>query len=165
MLARTRPARPPACQARQVRTTRKGLTLIEVLLALTIMLLALGALGRLVDLGSARGSDARAHSRGARLAQSKMAEVEAGAVPVTGGASGMFEGDDAGWSFDVNSDPTGPPNLYTVTVTVSRTNQGRELQVVLTQLVFDPTKTGSAAQAQVSAADAATTNMTGGTQP
>ena len=57
---------------------RRGLTLIEVLLALVILVLSLGAISQLVGVGTDRANDARAQIHGTRLAQSKMAEVEAG---------------------------------------------------------------------------------------
>lgn len=150
----TRPTRPP----------RPGLTIIEVLLALAILLLALGAISRLVDIGTLHGEQARAAARGTRLAQSKMAEVEAGLIPVSGEASGNFEGDDAAWTYTVTPEAAGPPNLYAVTVKVSRPVGGQPFDLVLTQMVFDPAVTGSAAQAErPPPPDAADT--TGGTAP
>jgi Tfp pilus assembly protein PilV len=145
--------------ARPRRPARRGLSLLEVILSLTILLLAMVAIGKLVESGTDRGASARAQIRGTRLAQSKMAEVEAGLIPLsssstgTGPTSGQFEGDDAAWSFQVTPEPAGPPNLYTVTVTVSRDMQGIQYQVVLSQMMFDPSLMGSAAQAEWPATD------------
>jgi hypothetical protein len=144
---------------------RRGISLIEVLLALTILLLSIIAIGRLVDIGTDRGNDARAASRGTRLAQGKMAEVEAGVVSLDSPTDGEFEGDDSAWKFNVTPEPAGPPTLYPVTVKVTRDIQGRPYEVVLVQMLFDPTKVGSAAQAERPAPpDPATTGM-GGTTP
>src|SRR5438270_379146 len=77
---------------------RRGLSLIEVLLALAIMLMSLVAIGRLVDFGADRGLDARLNTQGARLAQAKMAEVEAGVIPLEGTAGGQFD-DHPEWSW------------------------------------------------------------------
>ena len=140
-----RKASPTSPSRGEVR--RKGLSLLEVLLALSILVLALAALGQLVDFGTERGNDARYYTRGTRLAQSKMAEVEAGLIPLTSDADGQFEGDDAAWTFKVTPEPAGPPNLFNVTVRVTR-GSGRPLEVVLTQLIFDPAFMGSAAQAE-----------------
>jgi prepilin-type N-terminal cleavage/methylation domain-containing protein len=132
---------------------RRGLSLLEVLLALAILALSVAAISQLVDMGTDRGNEARVLVRGTRLAQSKMAEVEAGLIPVSSGTEGQFTGDDAAWSFQVVSSPVStpasPPNLYTVTVAVTRTLKGRPAQVVLTQMLFDPTVMGSSAQAEV----------------
>ena len=149
--------------------SRRGLSLIEVLLALAILVISLAAISQLVDAGTARGNDARAATRGTQLAQGKMAEVEAGVVALDAPADGTFENDDAAWKFTVTSEEAGPPNLYTVTVKVSRDLQGKPYEIVLTQMLFDPKKTGSAAQAERppapdSAADPAATG-TGGTTP
>jgi hypothetical protein len=143
------------------RGTRPGLSLLEVVLALAILVLAVAAINQLVDIGTDRGIDARAYTRGARLAQSKMAEVEAGVVSVSGESDGSFDGDDAGWTFKVLPEAAGPPNLYTVTVRVSRDIRGRPIEVSLTQMIFDPTMMGSTAQAERPAAD--DTSASGGT--
>ena len=143
---------------------RRGLSLIEVLLALTILVISLAAISQLVDIGTERGRDARAAARGTRLAQGKMAEVEAGVVGLTSSTDGEFDGDDAGWKFTVTPEPAGPPNLYTVTVTVTREVQGKLYEFVLAQMIFDPTLTGSAAQAErPPPPDAADDTTTGGT--
>jgi prepilin-type N-terminal cleavage/methylation domain-containing protein len=144
--------RPPA---------RRGLSLLEVLLALAILSLAMAAIGKLVDVGTDRGNDARFTTRGTRLAQSKMAEVSAGLIPISGGTSGQFDNDDGAWSFEVASTPATPPNLYTVTVTVSRSVQGRTTQLTLSQMMFDPTQMGTAAQAEATTSTTGTTGSTG----
>ena len=139
---------------------RRGLSLLEVIIAMAILVLAIVAINKLVDIGTDRGNDARAYTRGTRLAQSKMAEVEAGLVSVSSETDGQFEGDDAAWGFKVTPEPAGPPNLYTVTVRVTRDVQGRPLEIVLTQMVFDPTLMGSAAQAERPATEDTTTMPT-----
>jgi general secretion pathway protein I len=142
---------------------RPGLTLIEVLLALAILLLALAAIGQLVDVGSDRGVDARFHIRGTRLAQAKLAECEAGVIDVTGGGSGTFD-EEPEWSWTVDSQPETATNLYRVTVTVSRDNRGKQFEITLSQLVYDPKMTGSAAQAErPTQADVDSAEVNGGT--
>lgn len=151
---------------------RRGLSLIEVLLAMAILVLSMVAIGRLVDMGTDRGNEARAYVRGTRLAQSKMAEVEAGVIALDGETSGEFEGDDGAWTYTVVPEDAGPPNLYLITVRVTRTLQGKPIEIVLSQMLFDPTLVGSTAQAERPAAATTdgttdTTGMgtTGGTSP
>jgi general secretion pathway protein I len=127
------------------RTVRRGLTLIEVLVAMVVLVLAVVAISRLVDIGSDREADARLHIRAARLAQSKLAEVESGQTPLDAG-QGQFDNDPS-WSWSVASEPQGPPNLYLVTVTVSREMGGRKFQTVIAQMMMDPSTTGSASPA------------------
>jgi len=73
---------------------RRGFSLLEVLLSLAILLLALTAIGQLVDMGSDRELDGRLQTQASRLIQAKLAEFESGAAPLESG-SGSFEGDDA----------------------------------------------------------------------
>jgi prepilin-type N-terminal cleavage/methylation domain-containing protein len=144
-------------------THRRGLSLVEVLLSLAILVLALTAIWRLVNIGTDHGIQARSYSQGSRLAQGKMAEIEAGMVELSPEITGQFEGEDAAWSFVVIVEPAGPPNLYSVTVRVTRTLQGVPIEVSLAQLMFDPTLVGSAAQAEP--AGSSSTTGTGGTTP
>jgi general secretion pathway protein I len=154
---------------RRTRPARRGMSLLEVLLALTILVISIAAVSRLVDVGSERAIDSRALTRGSRLAQNKMAEVEAGIVDLGGESTGNFDNDDKNWEYTVTPEQTGPPNLYTVTVRVKCVFQGRPVEVVLTQLVFDPAQTGSTAQAERPAPPetdpAAGGTTTGGTTP
>jgi hypothetical protein len=129
------------------RVPRPGMSLIEVLLGLTILLMSLVAIGQLVDIGSDRGMDARMHIRGNRLAQAKMAEVEAGVVALDGGSSGTFD-DEPEWNWSVETSSPGPANLYLVTVKVSRDLKVKPFEVTMSQHMMDPTKMGTAAQAE-----------------
>lgn len=144
------------------RRRRPGITLIEVLLALAVLLLALAAIGQLVDVGSDRGVEARFHVRGTRLAQAKLAECEAGVIPLSGGG-GTFTDDDDAWSWTVDATPETATNLYRVTVTVGRDNRGKRFEISLSQLLYDPAMMGSAAQAErPSQADVDSAEVNGG---
>lgn len=142
---------------------RRGFSLIEVMLAMTILLMALAAIGQLVGIGSRSAELARLKLRSTRLAESKLAEIECGAVSMSDAASGSgnFDGDDASWSWSSTAQASGPPNLYLVTVTVSRTVRGgATYSFELGRMIFDPAKLGSASQAQTP-----TSTSTGGTSP
>jgi hypothetical protein len=142
------------------------MSLIEVLLALTIMLMSLAAIAQLVGFGAERGLEAQFQARGTRLAQAKMAEVEAGVIAVEAGGEGGFDTeDDLPWSWSVESQPAGPPNLYLVTVRVGRDNRGIPFEVVLSQMIFDPKMVGSAAQAERPTETDLENAETGGTTP
>ncbi|HET6576358.1 MAG TPA: hypothetical protein VFG68_22345 [Fimbriiglobus sp.] len=143
---------------------RPGLSLLEILLALAIFLLSLVAIGGLVDAGSERGLSAAMQAAGTRLAQSKLAEVESGAIPVSTGGQGTFL-DEPDWNWSVDPTSAGVPNVYQVTVRAWREAGGRTYEVVLTQMIFDPAQMGSAAEAQkptTTATGSGTTPTTGG---
>ena len=146
---------------------RSGLTLIEVMLALAIMLLSLSAIGHLTGIGSDRGFEARMMMRGTRLAESKMAEVEVGAIKLDAASGGgNFEGDDKAWSWSCEVQPAGPPNLFQVTVKVSRDVRGTPFEISIGRMLFDPSLVGSAAQAERPAeSEAADPLGMGGTTP
>lgn len=145
------------------RGRRPGLTLIEVMLALAILLIALAAIGQLVDIGSDRGLEARFHVRGTRLAQAKLAECEAGVIDVTGGSGGTFD-DEPDWKWEVTSTPEDATNLYKVSVTVTRDYRGKDFSITLGQLIYDPKMMGSAAQAErPTQADVESAEVNGGT--
>lgn len=147
---------------------RPGLTLIEVLLALAILLLSLAAIGQLVDIGGERGVEAQFHVRGTRLAQAKLAECEAGVLDPKNPSNGTFDGDDAAWSYTIDSSPEAATNLYRVTVTVTRDHRGKPFTISLSQLLIDPDTLGSASQAErptQADVDAAANEASGGMMP
>ena len=134
---------------------RPGLSLLEVLLSLAIFLLSMVAIFGLIEFGSERGTAAAMQSVGTRLAQSKLAEVEAGAIPANAGGSGSFDDEpEWNWSVDPGSPPV--PNVYPVTVRVWRDFGGQTYEVVLSQMIYDPAQMGNAAEAQPPQTDTST---------
>lgn len=123
---------------------RDGITLLEVLLAMGIFLLAMTAITRLLDIGTDAALEATFQSDAHRLAQSKLAEVEAGVLTPDANTTGTFDAE-PGWSWEVLSTGMSVPNLYTVTVTVSRTT-GKAVKVSQTQIVFDSRQMGKSGE-------------------
>lgn len=146
MIAR-RPGRSAPSAGTPGRFVRPGLSLLEVLVALAIFLIALAAIATLMDTANTQASDAAGTTTATRLAQSKLGEVEAGTIGVADGGSGSFEGDESGWSWEVTSAATGVINLYDVSVRVYRP-EGRPLEVTLHQIIYDPALMNNAATAQ-----------------
>jgi general secretion pathway protein I len=115
---------------------RRGLSLLEVLVALTIFLLAFVILGRLVIFGSDRARDTQHQVQAADLCQSKMAEVIAGAVPLTEQSEVAFEEDQA-WQWSLACEKSNFPGLWNVTVRVSR-HQPQGVVCTLSEMILDP---------------------------
>lgn len=119
---------------------------MEVLIALAIFLMAITAIGRLVDMGMDRELESQFQIRGARLAQSKMGEIISGtlgSLSSLSSSSGSFDNDPE-WSWNMTALPQGTPaSLYLVTITVSRDNRGKQFQYVLTQMAIDSYMLGS----------------------
>lgn len=128
---------------------RRGLTLLEVLLSMAILLLSLVAISHLVDIGSDYAVQAQFQATGTRLAKSKLDEVYAGVVAITTESSGTFEDqNEPEWNWSVTPSPEGTANLYVVNVRVWRDFKGRSFEIGLTQFMIDPMKIGTAAQAE-----------------
>lgn len=146
---------------------RPGVTLIEVLVATAIFLIAVVAIMQLMSVSTDQALDVQLRSRAARLCQSKLNEYAAGVEAVgsaAGSANGSFEEDDEWqWSADVQADSTAA-NLYRVTVTVSRDTATRgKVEISMTQFVFDPAQRGQLVVTPPPAAAASGTSGTGTT--
>ncbi|HEX5270598.1 MAG TPA: prepilin-type N-terminal cleavage/methylation domain-containing protein [Gemmataceae bacterium] len=131
MLLPTRPAAP-----------RRGLSLMEVLVALTIFLLAFVALGKLVTMSSDDAVEVQYQSQATQLAQAKLNEVVSGALPLSSQSGSVDEDPDWQWSIDASQNGD-VASLWTITVKVSRQYDGRELSSSLSQMILDPSVRGS----------------------
>jgi type II secretion system protein I len=122
---------------------RRGLSLIEVLVALAIFLFALVVIGRLITLGTERAQDVQQQGQAVQLCQAKLAEVAAGAVPLTSQGGTPFEGD-PDWQWSLQCEQDSVPGLWRVQVRVSRQRaDGTRVESSLTQLLLDPAQRGS----------------------
>ena len=140
MIARRRGA---TCSA------RRGVSLIEVLLATAIFLLSIAAIGILVQAGSNDAVEATRTNLCSQLARGKMAELEAGVGDVTidSGGSGTFA-EYPNYQWEVVSVPVAANNsiqaAYDVTVRVW-VETGRPTEVSLSQILVDPAMMNNAA--------------------
>jgi len=124
---------------------RKGLSLIEVLVSLAIFLFAFIAIARLIDLSSDEALEIEWQTTGLRLAQSKLAEVSAGVIPLQSQSQVSFD-EEPNYSWTLEIENAEVTNLYNVSVVVSRTQQGVvPFEVTLSQMVFDPNFRGGPA--------------------
>jgi hypothetical protein len=114
-----------------------------VLTALSIFLVSLIVIGQLVSLSGQRALEVRHLSEAAQLAQSKMAEVVAGAVPLESQGDASFE-ETPDWHWSMEAEQASVPSLWHVRITVSRQRpDGSKIETTLTQLVLDPAQRGS----------------------
>ncbi len=121
---------------------RRGLSLLEVLVALAIFLLSFVALGKLVTLSSDQAAEVQMQSQATQMAQSKMNEVLAGSLPLSSQSGNIDEDPDWQWSIDAEeqSDING---LWTVTVRVFRQVDDHQVESTLAQMILDPSIRGS----------------------
>ena len=124
---------------------RPGLSLLEVILSLAILVMSMSALGILINTGTDDEMHARLNNVGTRLAQSKLAEVEAGIQALEEVATPTEFTDQPGWTWTMKAEDQGK-NLWLVTVAVSYTQRGKPFQLSLGQMMLDPSVRGSAAK-------------------
>ena len=107
----------PTMRTRQAkRRARRGFSLLEVLLATTILLGAVVVLGELSRLALHNATAARNHTRGAELCARTMAEIVSGIRPASATTEQPFL-DDPSWRFAVELLPCDTPGLSCVQVT------------------------------------------------
>jgi hypothetical protein len=133
-----------------------------VLVSLAIFLMSLVALGQLINLGGDAARDVQWISRSMMIAESRMAELTAGSLPLTSQSETPCD-EDTDFSWSVTSEPEGAPGLFRVTVTVSRPRpDGSKFETTLNQLVLDPTLRGNT-NGTPTGTDATITGTTTGT--
>jgi general secretion pathway protein I len=122
---------------------RRGLSLLEVIVALAIFLLSLVAISRLIEQGADMALEMEERSYGSMLAQRKIAELVAGSEQLVGHGDTAFEGDDSDWYWSLTADADAIANLYKVVVTVHKDTPRGKVEVTFSQYILDPTKRGS----------------------
>jgi type II secretion system protein I len=112
---------------------RGGFTLLEVVLALIVLGIAVVGVTQGFAVGLRAAAIARDTTTATSLARARLAELDAGLLPVSRGAEGTFEdygAPDVAWTLDSRS--TQYPGLYELTLRVTWTDRGgtRDLTVV-----------------------------------
>ncbi len=123
---------------------RTGITLLEVLIALAIFLISLIGVGHLITLSGQQTLEVSERGLAAQMAQAKLAEVIAGAQPLTSQNETAFEEEpEWSWSLTAEQDET-VPGLWNVEIRVSRErSDGTKYEAKLHQKVLDPSLRGS----------------------
>jgi len=118
---------------------RSGLSLLEVLIALTIFLTATTIIGQLVSTGSQAAIGAQLKAEAARRCESVMAEAIAGAIPLETTGATTF-GDDPLWTWSLAVDEGSVADLLHVEARVSRQNRAGQApsEFRLVRWVRDP---------------------------
>lgn len=118
---------------------RHGLSLLEVILAIAILGGALAVIGELVRLGSMSAARAENLSKAQLLADSRMAEVSCGALPLQSVSEAPCE-EDADWVYSIDVSETEKIGLLYVEVVVQQDPvlYPRPLSVKLSRWIADP---------------------------
>lgn len=127
------------------RTTRPGLSLLEVLVALAIFLISLIGIGRLITFAADRARDVEQQALAIQMCESKLAEAAAGVLTLgTSQPSTPFD-EDPSWEWSMDCDQAANlPGLWNVTIHVTRARpDGSKVEVALSQMVLDPSVRGA----------------------
>jgi type II secretion system protein I len=121
------------------RRTRRGLTLLEVLLSLAILAVALGAIAQLTANGVRGSVRSRLQMQAVARCQSKLAEIVTGAEPLRPVDRRCFE-DDRRWTWSLTIAPQTTSGLLLLQVSVGRVTDSRvaEISYSLNRLVRPP---------------------------
>ena len=119
------------------RTSRAGLSLLEVILSLSILGVSMVAIGHLFNLGFRSAADVQLRSEANMIADTTMAEIAAGVIDISAGG-GAVEGNPE-WQYEVNSEQSEQPGLLSVSLRVSReSDPNNNVSVSLVRFVPDP---------------------------
>jgi len=154
-----RPAQP------DTRSAPRGLTLLEVVIALAIFVGSMAAIGQLVATGVQSALRSRLQTQAVFRCESKLAEVIAGITPLQSSGETAYP-DDSAWTWSVALQPGPYDGLYLVDVTTSHhlAGGGATTSFSLQRLVRDPQLFIDAmlAEQQAAAASGTSTSGTGG---
>lgn len=143
---------------RPVGVARPGFSLLEVVLASAIFLIALVGLTQLLSVSSQQAIEIQRMNRAAQILQSKLNEVVAGVEPLTSTGEAAVD-DDPDWVWSMTAEPQSETGLYRVTITVSFARDAAASWSV-TQLVLDPAQRGGIESPSTGSSSA--TTSTGG---
>ena len=144
-------------------TRRHGMSILEVLLAMSIFLMSLIGLGQLLSICADLALETEFSNRAQQLCWSKMNEFVSGVLPMSAQGETPFDEDPSwSWSAECEADTTATI-LYTVTLHVTRKRaDGTTFDATLRQMVIDPTKKGAVESPPTTGSSSGTTSTTGG---
>lgn len=121
---------------------RRGLTLLEVLISVSIFFASLTAIVQILNLGRNSEMMTRLQTEAVMRCESKMAEVISGAQELTSVSDELLEndGETGTWNWSLESAGTETANLLQITVTVRYVNENDEeiVSFSLTRYMRDP---------------------------
>lgn len=143
--------------------TRRGLSLLEVILAIAILGMSMVTLAELVRIGSRSAREARELTVAQLLCEAKLSEVAMGLVPAQAATQQPCE-TDPNWVFSIDVQPANETGLMIVMVRVSEAQPSapRPLEFTLTRWMVDPNLDLAALSASTST-DGSSTNSSSGT--
>lgn len=126
--------------ARHWERGRRAISLLEVILALSLLAITMLLVAQLVSLGIRSAADARDFARAQRICENIVAELTAGALlPVS--QSDVPARDEPDWLYSIETRTLTGTGLMALSVTVKprQPNRQDDIQVTVTRWIVDPT--------------------------
>ncbi len=117
--------------------TRRGLSLLEIILAVAILGGSLVVIGNMYFLGARSAMRARLRSDANILCDAKMAELAAGYIPLSS-SGGQPIPENPEWMYSVDIQPSIQRGLLTATVTVQQSDSAAATPITLSIVRFLP---------------------------
>lgn len=144
---------------------RKGMSLLEVIIAMAVFLMSITGLVFLMGVASDSALEAQMRSQAMSICQSQLAKAASGSVPLSGQAMSPSEDDDA-YQMSMDVAPGSFDGLSNVTVTVTRKRgNGTEMECSLSQMILDPKIVGTVFDSAKSLQTPSTDSSSGSTTP
>jgi len=151
--------------AQPLRISRRGLTLIEVVVSMAIFLMALGGIVPLIKLGLDRAMDIQLQATALQKCQSKISEIMVGSEPIAAQSDAVFPDnnpdEDWRWSMDMAQEDI--DGVWTINVRVYLQLDSHRVEVALSQIVMDPSIRGGPAPAPTTSSGTTSGTTTGST--
>jgi Tfp pilus assembly protein PilV len=122
----------------QLTAQRRGFSLFEVVLSLSILLGALTAWSQLIDTGARAGIKAKLQTEAILRCESKLAEMIAGAEALETADSVAFDDDPEHWSWAASVTDGPYLDLLAIRVTATHTGGREDVSYTLTCYIRDP---------------------------
>ena len=123
--------------------TRRGFTLIEVLVALVVAVAAMALLSQGFTTGARASTTAQYATRAALLAQRVITDFETGQLPLTSNQNGTFE-DEPDFTFESATQTGSITGITQLTITIKWQERNTDRTYVVVRLMKDrPTTTTS----------------------
>lgn len=135
------------------------MTLLEVLIALAIFLMAMVVFGEMIVRNGQIARDLQRQNLATRLCRSKLNEVVAGVVPLSSQGDQSFD-EEPDYTWSLQADNGAVDGLWNVTLTVTRrqTDAGEPIHCTVTEMVLDPSVEGSTQDATPVSVSSTNTN-------
>jgi type II secretory pathway pseudopilin PulG len=144
------------------------LTLLEVIVAMALFLMALGAIGPLIQMAQDRAMVVQLQATALQKCQSKLSEVMVGAEQLSTQNDMPFSDNAPNenwmWAMEANQGVNGISNLWQIQVRVYRElDSGQKVEVSMGQMILDPSIRGAPNPPPTSSSTSSTSGTTGST--